>query len=538
MSLITILLACLLSCIGAAINSYIALTTSLGPWIETTIVLASLLIFYTLRYRLSLTARTEAIGLTTAAAGIGGIIATACGFSFPTLFFIDKQAFLNLTTHPIQFIALLSGLIIAAGSLGLFLATLFEQALLTTEAFPFPIGELTYKMISIQGTIRKAYSLAIGFISTIFFLIIRNVTGFMSYITLLQKQTLSITTVPRISFQTDLLPMYWAIGFVTGHIIAVPLLFGLLSTIFVIEPLHYFYPKLTALIALNKESLSLRDFTIAFSSGIVVYGAASGFMELPRLLHSFINKFRNYKNQATQSIPLVLALSTLLINLCFLIALKFSFISILYLILFTVVCTYQMMLIAGKIGLAPLGRFATFVMVPGMFLFNYTPLQVTLVATYVEIAGGAACDALFGRKMAQLASISSLKVQRYQWLGLLVSALAISIIFWLLINHFGIGNEPGTLPVSRAVGRALLINVKSFDLVVLCLGILFGYLIRFTKINSALMLGGILMPADVSLMLIAGGLSTYLVKDKEEYYPFWSGVFAANSLWMLLKAFF
>lgn len=197
-----------------------------------------------------------------------------------------------------------------------------------------------------------------------------------------------------------------------------------------------------------------------------------------------------------------------------------------------------MMLIAGKIGLAPLGRFATFVMVPGMFLFGYTPLQITVVATYVEIAGGVACDCLFGRKMAQLADIDAKRIQQYQWFGLVVSSLLIGGIFWLLISHFGIGNEPGALPASRAAYRALLVNVQRFDTLALLLGLIFGYLLKFVKVNSALMLGGILMPAEASLMLIIGGLSTYLVKDKEEYYPFWSGVFAANSLWMLIKAFF
>ena len=165
-------------------------------------------------------------------------------------------------------------------------------------------------------------------------------------------------------------------------------------------------------------------------------------------------------------------------------------------------------------------------------------MQITLVATYVEITGGVACDALFGRKMAKLAGIDNSSIQRYQWLGLLVCSLVIGIVFWLFISHFGLGTESGALAVSRAAGRALLINVKSFDPLVLCMGLFFGYLLSFTKINSALLLGGILMPPDVSLMLILGGCLTYLVKNKEEYYPFWSGVFAANSLWMLIKAFF
>jgi len=46
------------------------------------------------------------------------------------------------------------------------------------------------------------------------------------------------------------------------------------------------------------------------------------------------------------------------------------------------------------------------------------------------------------------------------------------------------------------------------------------------------------MSVDVSLMLILGGLIATCVKEPEEYYSFWSGVFAASSLWMLLRTLF
>ena len=116
------------------------------------------------------------------------------------------------------------------------------------------------------------------------------------------------------------------------------------------------------------------------------------------------------------------------------------------------------MLIAGKLGLALLGRFATFVMVPGMFLFSYTPFQITLVATYVEIATGIACDALFGRKMGRLAQINGNHLARYQWLGLLVGSLCLRGIVWLLSNQFELGSQGGAcLLLVLTRGRSLLI---------------------------------------------------------------------------------
>lgn len=161
-------------------------------------------------------------------------------------------------------------------------------------------------------------------------------------------------------------------------------------------------------------------------------------------------------------------------------------------------------------------------------------MQVTLVAAFVEIAGGVAGDALFGRKLALLAKINHTKIVSYQWLGLIICSLSIGIIFWLFIHTLGVGPE-SVLPATKAASRALLIAFKSFDWYVLAMGFVFGYLLTYVKVNPALLLGGILMPPSISVMLIAGGLLTYITKNKEQYYPFLSGVSAGNSIWMLAE---
>jgi hypothetical protein len=204
-----------------------------------------------------------------------------------------------------------------------------------------------------------------------------------------------------------------------------------------------------------------------------------------------------------------------------------------YLILFTFVCAYQIAVIAGKVGLAQLGRFATFVMVPAMFIFNLDFVQIVLIATFVEVCGGVTADVLFGRKMALLAGIERHKVKMHQYLGLLISALCIGVVFWLLISHFGLGSAE--LFASRAQGRQLLINAQSFDVYVMGIGFIFGFILKYMHMNPMLVLTGLLMPINYSLGLILGGLLTFLTKQKEEWYPLWSGIFAANSVWILVK---
>jgi hypothetical protein len=190
--------------------------------------------------------------------------------------------------------------------------------------------------------------------------------------------------------------------------------------------------------------------------------------------------------------------------------------------------------IAGKIGLAQLGRFATFVLVPALFLFNLDVVQIAVISTFVEAVSGVAVDVLCGRKMVQLAEGSQSAARRYQYLGLCVSCIAIGIVFWLLIHRFKLGSPE--LFAQRSQARQLLVGAKQFDYWVLLIGILFGLVLKKIKLNPMLVLGGLLMPINISLGLVIGGIGAVSVRNKEDWYPFWSGVFAANSVWMLIKA--
>jgi len=256
-----------------------------------------------------------------------------------------------------------------------------------------------------------------------------------------------------------------------------------------------------------------------------MFGSRAQVASEQRSLRALLRKNREY---------IVEALGMLSALVAFLTYFEFSVLMQIYLIVFSYVCTYQMVLIGGKIGLAQLGRFATFVMVPAMFIFNLSVVQVVIISTFVEICGGVATDTLFGRKIAHMANIERKKMQRYQYLGLLISAFSIGVIFWLLINHFGLGTTD--LFAGRAQARKLLIEVKSFDYYILIIGLVFGFILKVIKLNPMLVLGGLLMPLNISVGLIVGGLCTLLVRDKQEWYPFWSGIFAANSVWMLVKA--
>jgi len=525
-----IIISIALSLFSTIVMSYVSLATPIGPWIAPTLVFIVLLLSKGI-VRIS----QQSMAYIVAAGSIGGILATACAFSFPTIYFLDASLFNTWMSSPLFFCTMLGCFSFLTGLFGILIADIAEKFLIDKQQLSFPVGQLTHKMIAAQDQVHKAYELMAGFVIAAIFSFLQGgifLTRIIlpKMITLLQPMYFSIFSLPRIVINLDTAPMIWAIGFVTGHVIMLPLAVGVLTNIVLASPLQ----------KLLFSHVSSIEFMLAFCSGIVLFITAMSIIALPRQIINGI-KSGIKKVKRDMIVHYVLQMSDLFFAfiitiglMVFLSYFNFPWYVQLYLVICSIVTTYQIAAIAGRIGLALLGRFATFVMVPAMFLFNIDYVQIVLIATFVEMAGGVAADVLFGRKLAQLADISRVTMRYYQVLGLIVASLSIGIIFWLLINHFGLGSSE--LCAYRAQSRQLLIQTQHFDYIVLMVGALFGLGLSYTRCNPMLVLGGLLMPLDITLGLIIGGLLATLSSHKEEWYPFWSGIFASNSIFMLLRA--
>lgn len=534
MTIFSIIISILLSIFSTAVMSYISMATTIGPWIATTLVLMAMILFK-LFYRNGETSKQ--LALVTFSGSVGGILAVAMAFSFPTLHFLDPELFNSWMARPWFFSTIMGSLAFVAGWFGIWVANIVEHKLIVEEELPFPIGQLVYKMIEAKNQVKKTWELAIGFVTTgVFCFLQGGVACFKGIIPksilITSPMAISVFAIPKISF--DLMPMLWAIGFVTGHVIAIPLAVGVLSKILVVTPLY------TAFFHEEK----FMEFLFAFCSGMVISGTVLGFLRTPKVLWKSVRKILGNSNEGESSWSLptfsrrsIIEFSAMMFaEIAFLSYFGFPWYVQIYLLVFTFMCSYEVARQAGKIGLARLGAFATFVMVPGMIFFKLNFVQIMIIAAFVEISCGVAADILFGRKVGVLSSIDRNTMQRYQYLGLLVSALTIGVVFWVLIGHFGLGSEE--LFALKARNRSLLINAYSFNYYVLLLGFAYGFILKKIRINASLVLGGLLMPLNFSLGLIVGGIGALLSTNKEEWYPFWSGVFASNSIWMIIKALF
>lgn len=510
------LTALILSCFSPIILAYISVATPLGPWIAPTFAIALVALFR----------QSKKDFLYPIAAGSpGGIMATAFGFAFPTFYFLKPELFVAWMNTPAFFILSVAALAFCASSLGLLIASHFRKSMIIEEELAFPVGQVVHKIVDTPRQKSQQRQLAGGFFSSLLF-------GLLQMKILLKRaiipQTVSIfnKTVmgpflfPALRFDLTMTPMLIALGFIAGSMITLPLFVGAFSQVFIIHPIHTQW----------FSYLSRSDFVFALCSGIVLCGAIQGMLSLPKQFGNLNTKSK--KKKFTFS-PYWIA--PLVATCAFLSFFKFSLIAQSYVIFFSLVCAYQIAHIAGKIGLAFLGRFATFVMIPGMLLFGFDALQLTIVSTFVGVMGGVAADALFSYKAAEMAQLDARKIFWYQVGGILVSSLVLGAVFWLLCTHFHLGSEQ--FFAQRAQARALLVQAVAFDYYVLALGALFGFILKRIKISPLLVLGGLLMPLSLSLLLVLGGFISTFFKNKQEYEPLCSGVYAANALTMFMGVF-
>ena len=508
---------------------YVAMVTGIGPWV------APVIGVMVQGINNCFTNRTiKRLGLIiTVSSSVGGIIGIAFGFSFPTWFFLDKPAFYAALGDKFYFILTIAGLVMVAGSIGIACSSFFYKDLIEEEKLPFPVGVMTHNAV-MQNNVRERRYLYSGvgayFLYTIFF--IKRMWGIYALplkYTFYRGFSSSYIAIPALVSDFSVMPLLVSIGFVAGSIMAIPLICGVALKMTCVAWLYNYYP-----------SLSYGNFLFALCSGIVVsgtvgslvgqaysflrgtYSAFSPTLFSYDLLHATYQRFKSF-------VPwgVIFAIYSYWYG--------FSILGSAYLFIATIMCAYQLSFIAGKIGLALLGRFATFVMVPGMLVFGWNPLQVTLVATFVELVGGVAVDSLQGKKALQLSGVHHKHYPLYQYIALCAASCAVAFFFYYFIMHYELGSS--VLCVQRSQARALLLQVTTVDMGVLAWGVVLGLLLKRFSCNPVLVLSGLLMDFSLLFPLIIGGVAALYSRRQSHYEPFFSGVYIANACGSIISMF-
>lgn len=529
MGFFVLFLGIIFTILSGAILSYISMATMIGPWIAPAIVLASSLIFKLKHNNTDKIQQNKALSIIQTIGSVGGIIGVAIGFSLPTLYFLDQNAFNLLTQNAFSFAGMIFVLCLAAGGFGIWLARAFADKLVIKENLSFPVSKLIYEIITSQSQDKQAKQMLFGFSLSWIFCFLRD--GFLKFAGFLPKIFFVFPSIFKQNFGISIMPMLWSIGFISGVDIVLPLLFGLASKYLVIAPLNYYF-----------NNFSQDIFVMAFASGLVLSELLLGLTKYPQIIFKKIKlfKFNNLKNNikinsnfSFKSIFNFELFFSLILSFIFLTYFKFSFLSQLLLLLFIVLATYQVSYLGGKIGLITFGRFATFIMIPMMLLFKLNFLQITLLVVFFNICAGVASDLLFDYKVGQLCDIEFKKIYKAQWVGLFFTAITIGFFVWLLFNTFQLGSPE--LFAQRGKSRALLLQSLNFDWRILLLGFVYGVILKKFKVSPTMVFGGILMPNNLTIGLSIGALVSYFSKKGESKFSLWSGVFAGESIWILFS---
>jgi uncharacterized oligopeptide transporter (OPT) family protein len=512
----TIIVSIILTLFSTLVLAYVSMATMIGPWIAPTVVLIAGLMSRFRSSTLSTSQKHESLALIQTASSVGGIVATAIGFTLPTLYFLDHTTFMRLLERPFSFCAFIGSLVICAGSFGILLARAFRKKMLDKENLPFPVSHFVQKTITSQTQGTQAKRLIAGLSTSGIICLIRDSL-------LPAKQFFNIIQVS---------PMLWAIGCIAGISIAFPLFIGMISKYIVLAPLNqYFF------------HLEKHLFSMAFCSGLALAGIVPMILRYPATVwkgiknYSGVSVFKrlsSYKD-ITRSLATTSTVSILCLTALFFVLLGFSPFSLLIILPLTGIAAYQISYIGGTIGLAQIGRFTTMVMIPTMLLFKLSPLQITALCVFVSSCITTTTDLLFDYKIGELCRIPQKRLQLFQLLGLLVTALCVGFFMWLLFTHLQLGSAE--LFAQRGRARALLIQSFSFNWIVVLLGLLYGLFLKKLRINPAMVFGGVLMQNQLTIGLLIGAVATLFLKDKKEYFPFFSGIFAGESLWMIVSIF-
>ena len=546
--------------LSSAMIAHISMVTSLGPWVAPTIVLASGVGFRLLGRSAASRHAHQEFALIQTVGSVGGIIGMGLGFTLPMLYFLEPQLFQAWLSSPGYFVAVIGSVCMAAGLYGLFLGRSFAHKLITVEKLAFPVSDLIFGTISSQAEGKQSRSMFSGFGAAA---LITGITeGFAHFRGFIPKMYFILPSFFGRELAVAIWPIAWSMGFIIGMGIVFPLAVGLISRYLILYPLNYHAQYLSFSVF---QPLPFMNFMMAFCSGIVLIGVIVPVMKYPgymwkaiknRLAVGSLQKSKNWSaireelngwlmmlyapseeelvnGRMSTTVRLLEPAAGILGSFALFTYFGFNPLCQIALLVLTAVFCYQISYFGGKVGLVPFGRFNTFVLLPLLVFFKLSAVQLTILCVFVNVVYAVATDLLFDYQVGAHCGISRVRIHRYQYLGLIITALTVGFFLWVLFTSFKLGSPE--LFAHRARARALLIQSLSFDFEPVLLGCLYGLALKRFRLNPMMVFGGILMPTTITLGLIVGALISKFDKRAKEHVPFWSGVFAGESTWTMVS---
>lgn len=497
-----------LSFLSTVVMSYLAISIEVTFWVAPIISLLMLLLsVFLLGKRLS----QDSVVMLLAAGSLGEMIGLAIGFSWPTLYFLHKNIFLQWMESPVFFASMITMLVVAAGSLAAIITRLLWPRL---KRLSFPTARVVYRMIykfekSDSNQMVKGMLLS-GVWSASALAFRRSLQGFL---------LLQIHTIPTLL----------SMGFVAGSLVTKPLMLGMATRFFLLQEFQ------KTIFGYARQE----DFVLTFALGMLSAVICKSFLILLKGLYAWMSvqnwpsdyiRIKNYTGKYFDW-----ALSVGAIFFCSLILRHWhmSFAQQSYMIFALTVACMILASVFAETGVLDLPSFGSFVVIPFGYLF-YVSSEVQLISfVFATICLGLVVVLLFSWKIADLARISLFEVVKYQAIGFFVAAISVGFVVWWYAIELNL--SASSLFSSQALLQEKFMTLQLYDVRVWLFGFLFGVALYSLTTEMSLVITGCMMEFAVVGWVIFAGIIARFVKDREAYYPFCFGVYASHAIWLFVQ---
>lgn len=493
LSLRSLIIGSLGSCVITASSMYVALRMSALPWPTIFVAVLSMAL-------LKLFGKTtnNEINITQTAMSAGAMVAGGLAFTLPGLWIMGIwKGSANFSSNYVKVLTIA----IAGMLLGTVTSYILRYRYIVKNALPFPIGQAAAETIKAgdEGG-QKSVALFGTMLASTVYTFLRDQLGVVPQAFMLKDSNIGIWNSP----------MAVGMGYILGTLYTGVWFIGALFSNAFIVP---FGPKL----GLFPDAAAASSFTTSAGIGLLV---GTGLGVLLSIIYSYIKKFKNrqkdiYSEKAGASKKSFFNYSRILIILGTVIAFIFticsgiSIIPSVILIIGIYVVSIMAATITGQTGINPMEIFGIIVLLAVRIFIKIDATDALMVAACVAVASGYSGDLFNEYKAGEIMGTNPKAQLISQIVGGVVGTVVASLSLFAIINQFGEVGYNTALPASQAVGVAAMINGIGYP-VVFGIAVVIGAVLFLLGLPTATLGIGVFVPFTLSSAVFLGGAVRFI----------------------------
>lgn len=498
LSLRSLILGMLGSCIITASSMYVALRMGALPWPA---IFVSVLSMAFLK-ALGKTTLNE-INITQTSMSSGAMVAGGIAFTLPGLWISGIWTDISITTERFIKIALISTAGVILGSV---LIWFLRPRYIETEALPYPIGIAAADTITAgdKGGKKSVLLFSTLAASAVF-------TYLRDELSLIKSSFSPKWLYDRnLSLGISISPMMAGIGYIIGTLYTGVWFLGAVIAYIIIIPFGValkIFPTVDA--AQTFKNTAGLGLMIGTGLGVIISFIISAIKKYIskeyKKVNININSYKQLLKSKSIFIILSVAASYILTVIC-----GIGLLPSLLLIIGTFIASSMAATITGQTGINPMEIFAIIILVAIRVFVNIGTVEAFFIAACIAVACGYAGDLLNDYKTGHMLGTNPTAQLISQIAGGLVGAFVSSVTMFVVINQFGgIGNKD--LPAPQAAMVSQMIKGIG-DPMVLGIAAVIGVVLYLLKVPSMTLGIGMYLPFEMAAAVFFGGLINFFVK--------------------------